>query len=87
MVFLIPVVRVPCEDLLRRWLSRYVLSSDDASPEMMVRYPLREAAVSVRERPGQPGSYASTIHLRPHFQLDQMVSSFKLVTELPGPAA
>ena len=41
--------------------------------------------VEVREKPGKPGSYYCVMHLRPHFQLDQVVTAVKLVTELvPG---
>lgn len=73
-----------CEDFLQRWLSKYT-TGDSSGPEAKARYPLREGKVQVRERPGMPGSYDCVIHLRPHFQLDQMVSSLKLRTELtPG---
>jgi type VI secretion system protein ImpD len=36
----------------------------------------------VRELPGRPGFFTSIIHLVPHFQLDQMTSSIRLVTEI-----
>jgi type VI secretion system ImpC/EvpB family protein len=77
-----------CEAYLGRWLSRYTNSNEKASLEMRARYPLREARVRVRERPDKPGQYLCVAHLRPHFQLDQMMSAVKLVTELgPSPAA
>ena len=77
-----------CEAYLRSWLSRYTNSNEKGGPEMRARYPLREARVQVRERPEKPGHYLCVAHLRPHFQLDQMVSAVKLVTELgPSPAA
>src|SRR3546814_10784499 len=71
-----------CEDFLQRWLHGYTTGNDDAGPETKARYPLREASVRVRELPSRPGSYHCTVHLRPHFQLDQVLSAFKLVTEL-----
>jgi type VI secretion system ImpC/EvpB family protein len=75
-----------CEAYLRRWLSSYTNSNEKTSLEMRARYPLREARVQVRERPDKPGHYLCVAHLRPHFQLDQMVSAVKLVTELaPSP--
>ncbi|EGR1480640.1 type VI secretion system contractile sheath large subunit, partial [Vibrio parahaemolyticus] len=46
------------------------------------KYPLNEAKIKVREKRDTPGHFYSVIHLRPHFQLDQMVSSIKLITEL-----
>ncbi|MBL8793332.1 MAG: type VI secretion system contractile sheath large subunit [Planctomycetia bacterium] len=74
-----------CEDHLRRWLSNYVNSSENASAQLKARHPLREAKVQIREIPDRPGSYRCVAHLRPHFQLDQMVTSVRLVTELtPG---
>jgi type VI secretion system protein ImpD len=71
-----------CEDALRRWLMGYTIGNDDAGPEMRARYPLREARVQVRERLERPGHYLCVIHLRPHFQPDQMTAAVKLVTEL-----
>ena len=71
-----------CEDRLRKWLQGYIVSNDDAAPDMKARYPLREAKVQVRELPGKPGTYSATIHLRPHFQLDQLSAGIKLTTEL-----
>lgn len=74
-----------CQEYLRRWLLEYSISSDSASNEQRARFPLREVDVAVRELPGRPGLYSCTIHLRPHFQLDQVASSFRLVTELNAP--
>ncbi|MEO6707940.1 MAG: type VI secretion system contractile sheath large subunit, partial [Planctomycetota bacterium] len=64
------------------WIRDFVINDDDASSEMQARKPLREASVSVRDVPGKPGAYYSVIHLRPHFQLDDMSTSLKLVTEI-----
>jgi type VI secretion system protein ImpD len=77
-----------CQDFLQRWLLNYCSAVDGASDEQKAKYPLREGQVSVRETPGRPGVYSCTVHLQPHAQLDQVISSFKLVTELssPGPA-
>jgi type VI secretion system protein ImpC len=52
---------------------------------MKAKHPLREARVQVREHPGKPGAYLLTIHLRPHFQLDELSASVRLVTELALP--
>ena len=71
-----------CQSYLRNWLMEYTNADDDASNEQKAKYPLREADVEVRENPGNPGIFNCTIHLRPHFQLDQVISSFKLVTEV-----
>jgi type VI secretion system protein ImpD len=75
-----------CEEFLRNWLRGYCNSSENASPETMAKYPLRDANVQVREPPGGAGSYQCIVHLRPHSQADQVLSEFRLVTTLPAGA-
>lgn len=70
------------EDGLNKWLMRYVTGNDNASPETKAKYPLREGRAQVREIDGKPGSYRCTVHLRPHFQLDQVTAAIRLTTEL-----
>ena len=73
------------QDYLQRWLHRYTIDDDEASSQAKARAPLREGRVDVRELPGKPGRYYCVMHLRPHFQLDQVVTAVKLVTEIsPG---
>jgi type VI secretion system protein ImpD len=76
-----------CERFLQAWLRKYCVGSDSPSPETRARYPLRDGRVKVHELPGRPGTYACTVHLQPHFQSDEIVSAFKLVTELAPQAA
>jgi type VI secretion system protein ImpC len=47
---------------------------------------LREARIDVSEVPGKPGVYKAVAFLRPHFQLDELTVSLRLVAELPAPA-
>ena len=70
------------EEYLRQWLMNYASGSDGGSAEMKARYPLRAFDVRVREVPGKPGSFRAVMHLQPHFHLDHVVSSFRLVTEI-----
>jgi len=70
------------ESKLNEWLRQFVTANEDLSSDLQARYPLRSGKVEVRERPGSPGSFLSSVYLRPHFQLDQLSSSIKLVTEL-----
>jgi type VI secretion system protein ImpC len=72
---------------LNRWVSQYVLSDDNAISAMKARFPLREARVDVYDIPGKPGAYRATVFLRPHFQLEELTASIRLVAELPPPAA
>lgn len=76
------VTAADCEEHLREWLFKYTTGREDLDWEEQARYPLREAAVNVKEHPAKPGEYLCVIHLRPHYQLDQMVSELELVTEL-----
>lgn len=71
-----------CEQHLQRWLYKYTTATEDASQEIRARHPLRNAQIQVREKPGEPGKYYSIIQLQPHFQLEQMLTSIKLVAEL-----
>lgn len=71
-----------CEAQLQRWLHGYTMASAGSSDEMRARFPLRDARVTVRDIAGAPGRFYSVIHLQPHFQLDQMITSVRLVTEL-----
>lgn len=71
-----------CEKYLHDWLLNYTTGREDFEWEDQARYPLREADVTVREHPQNPGQYLCEIRLRPHYQLDHMVSELELVTEL-----
>ena len=70
---------------LRDWLSGYVNTNLAGGPETRARYPLVAANVSVRERPGRPGVFGCTVLLQPHFQLDDVSATFRLVTDLSAP--
>ena len=71
------------EEDLNKWLAQYVLLDDNASQEQKAQFPLREASVHVSEVPGRPGVYRAVSFLRPHFQLDELSVSLRLVAELP----
>lgn len=71
------------EDYLNEWLAQYVLLDDNAGQEAKAQYPLREARVEVAEVPGKPGAYKAVTFLRPHYQLDELTASLRLVSELP----
>lgn len=71
---------------LNNWIANYVLLTDDASQNVKASYPLREARIDVFDVPGKPGSYTSIVYLRPHFQLEELSVSIRLVATLPPPA-
>jgi type VI secretion system protein ImpC len=47
------------------------------------QYPLREARVDVIEDKSKPGVFKAVAFLRPHFQLEELSVSLRLVAELP----
>ncbi len=78
--------RDDAETFLNRWIANYVLASDTANAESKAKRPLREARVDVVEVPGKPGAYRAVAFLRPHFQLDELSVSLRLVADLPKQA-
>ncbi|MBV6431475.1 MAG: hypothetical protein IANPNBLG_01607 [Bryobacteraceae bacterium] len=78
--------RTDCEIWLNQWINNYVVPDDTASPTIKASHPLREARIDVQEIPGKPGAYRAVAFLRPHFQLDELTVSLRLVAELPAPA-
>jgi type VI secretion system protein ImpC len=71
------------QDFLNTWIKQYVTTDDNATQEVKAAYPLREARVEVSEVPGRPGVYRAVSFIRPHFQLDELTVSLRLVAELP----
>jgi type VI secretion system protein ImpC len=75
------------QDYLNRWIMNYCVGMDEASQSIKASKPLRDARVDVSEIPGRPGSYRAVVFLRPHYQLEELSTSIRLVAELPPPAA
>ena len=75
------------EQYLNRWIMGFVLATDDAGQDIKAQFPLRDARVDVQEVPGKPGRYRAVCFLRPHFQLEELTTSIRLVAELPPPVA
>lgn len=71
------------EAFLNRWIAQYVVIDDSATQEVKAQFPLREASIQVSEVAGRPGVYRAVAFLRPHFQLDELTVSLRLVAELP----
>ncbi|RJT36249.1 type VI secretion system contractile sheath large subunit [Rahnella woolbedingensis] len=79
--------RNECQEYLQKWIMQYVVASDNAGPETKARYPLREASVEVVEVPGSPGTFRAIAYLKPHFQLEGLTMSLRLVADLPAATA
>jgi len=71
------------EEWLNKWIANFVNGSPGASAEMKARYPLAEAAVEVKEVPGQPGVYSAIAWLRPWLQMEELTASLRLVAKIP----
>jgi type VI secretion system protein ImpC len=78
--------RSQADSFLNQWVSQYVIADDDASSAAKAERPLREARIEVMEVPGKPGALRAVAFLRPHFQLDELTVSLRLVADLPKPA-
>jgi type VI secretion system protein ImpC len=78
--------RDDCWRFLNRWISKYVTQDDKAGPATKAKFPLREARIDVEEIKGKPGAYRAIAYLRPHFQLDEINVSLRLVADLPAAA-
>ena len=76
--------RVDMERWLNEWIMRYVTADPTASEKTKSEFPLAAAEVTVAEVEGNPGYYTSNFYLRPHFQLEGLTVSLRLVTKLPS---
>ncbi|MDR2435006.1 MAG: type VI secretion system contractile sheath large subunit [Treponema sp.] len=71
---------------LSNWIAGYVTGDPNASEEIKAKYPLAEAKVEVESVEGQPGYYTARFYLRPHYQLEGLTASLRLVTKVPSGA-
>jgi type VI secretion system protein ImpC len=78
--------RSQCETYLNTWIAQYIILDDDASADAKASHPLREARIDVVDVPGKPGAYRAVAFLKPHFQLDELSVSLRLVADLPPSA-
>ncbi|PHQ36170.1 type VI secretion system contractile sheath large subunit [Rhodopirellula bahusiensis] len=73
---------------LNNWISQYVDTNPATASELdKARRPLAGAEVVVEEIPGNPGYYTAKFFLRPHFQLEGLTVSLRLVSKLPSAKA
>ncbi|MBE1301733.1 MAG: type VI secretion system contractile sheath large subunit [Alteromonadaceae bacterium] len=78
------MTRQAVEAYLNTWIAQYVLLDDTPPQHIKAKYPLREAKISVTDVPGKPGAYRATVFLKPHFQLEELTTSIRLVADLPS---
>ena len=76
--------RGDCERWLNDWISNFVVSNpENVGDKTKAAKPLSAAKVEVREVKGKPGWYEAVAWLRPHFQLETLTTSMRLVAEVP----
>lgn len=78
------LTRANVEAYLNTWISQYVLLDENAPQDAKASYPLSQANVIVTDVPGEPGSYNAVVFLRPHFQLEELTTSIRLVANIPA---
>jgi type VI secretion system protein ImpC len=72
------------QDWLQNWLSRYIDGSPDNSSEAYkATHPLADGFVELEENEENPGYYTSKFFLRPHYQLEGLTVSLRLVSKMP----
>ena len=69
---------------LSNWIAGYVTADPNADESVKARYPLASADVTVEDVAGNPGYYTAKFYLKPHFQLEGLTASLRLVTKLPS---
>ena len=74
---------------MERWLNKWIMNYVDGDPansseETKSQKPLAAAEVVVEEIEGNPGYYSSKFFLRPHYQLEGLTVSLRLVSKLPS---
>ncbi|MBC2741651.1 MAG: type VI secretion system contractile sheath large subunit [Desulfosarcina sp.] len=76
--------RSDVESWLNNWITKYVTTDPTASESVKSRYPLSAAEVVVEDIEGNPGYYSAKFFLRPHYQLEGLTVSLRLVSKLPS---
>jgi type VI secretion system protein ImpC len=77
------------KDEMQRWLNAWIMNYVDGDPvnsseDTKAKKPLAAAEVVVEEIEGNPGYYSSKFFLRPHYQLEGLTVSLRLVSKLPS---
>ncbi len=69
---------------LQGWLTQYVDGSpNSSSEEWKATHPLAEGMVMVEENEENPGYYSAKFYLKPHYQLEGLTVSLRLVSRMP----
>ena len=72
-----------CTQWLNDWILNYTVDPDGASDQTKAERPLSEANIEVRSVKGKPGWFEAVAYLRPHYQMETLSASMRLVAEVP----
>jgi type VI secretion system protein ImpC len=77
---------------MEKWLNEWIMQYVDGDPvnsseETKAKRPLAAAEVKVEDVEGNPGYYKANFYLRPHYQLEGLTVSLRLVSKLPSQKA
>jgi type VI secretion system protein ImpC len=76
--------RPQLQNWLQSWLMNYVDGSPNSSSlEYKATHPLADGAVEVDENEENPGYYSAKFYLKPHYQLEGLSVSLRLVSRMP----
>ncbi len=76
--------RADMELWLNDWIMKYVEPDPNATNAAKAKRPLAAAEVVVEDVEGNPGYYSAKFYLRPHYQLEGLTGSLRLVSKLPS---
>jgi type VI secretion system protein ImpC len=77
------MTRADLEDWLFSWLLSYVDGSPgSSSEEFKASHPLSDARVTLEDRDDQPGMYDAKVFLTPHYQLEGLSVSLRLISRM-----
>lgn len=71
-----------CEQILVDWIRTYCANLDQAAPELLAKFPLKHASLSVEPVASSTGTYACRISIVPQYQIDCHVGEVMIATEL-----
>jgi type VI secretion system protein ImpC len=71
------------EGWLNKWIARFIEANPSASDEVKAQRPLAAAEIVVEEDKENPGYFSSKFYLKPHYQLEGLTVSLRLVSRLP----
>jgi len=70
------------QSMLTAWIGQF--TAEGAIGDARNRTPLAESMIEVVEQPGKPGAYSAVAYLRPWLQLEELTTSVRMVTHIPG---